>query len=156
MIDKKDIFDKIMELPGLRNFQPFYLKFKEPLLYLFFGGLAFFLSLGIFWLLVNPFGMDALLANIIDWIIVVIFAYLTNRTWVFKDKAHDIKGVIRECSSFMIGRLGTLVMEEAVLWIGIDILDINSMAVKIVAQVMVIVGNYVISKFVVFKSDAEE
>lgn len=140
-----------MELPILRILQPFYKRYKEPLLYLFFGGLAFFLSIGIFWLFVNPLGMDALTANVIDWIIVVIFAYFTNRTWVFKDKAYGLKGIIRECCSFMIGRLGTLAMEEAILWLGIDVLSINSMVVKIVAQVLVIIGNYFISKYFVFK-----
>ena len=98
--------------------------------------------------------MNALVANIVDWIICVIFAYLTNRTWVFKSKAHNSNDLVRECSSFMVGRLGTLVLGEAVLWLGIDMMHINSMVVKVVAQVLVIVGNYVISKFFVFKKPA--
>lgn len=151
---KQDIFDRIMAWEELSSLQPFYKKYKEPLLYLFFGGLAFFLSIGLFWVFLVPLEINALVANIIDWIICVIFAYLTNRTWVFKSKAHNSNDLVRECSSFMVGRLGTLVLEEAVLCLGIDMMHINSMVVKVVAQVLVIVGNYVISKFFVFKKPA--
>ena len=155
MSKQADIFDRIMAWRFLKPLQPFYMKYKEPLLYLFFGGLTFFLSIGLFWAFTVPFGMNALSANVIDWIICVIFAYLTNRTWVFENKAYDVKGIVRECSSFMIGRLGTLALEEALLWLGIDILHNNSMIVKIVAQVLVIIGNYVISKFFVFRKGGD-
>ena len=152
-MEKQDIFDRIMSWKLLSPLQPFYKKYKEPLLYLFFGGLTFFLSIGLFWLFTAKLSMPALTANIIDWIICVAFAYITNRTWVFKDKAHDAKGVVRECCAFMIGRLGTLGLEELILWIGIDLLGINSLAVKVVGQVLVIIGNYVISKLFVFRKD---
>ncbi len=148
----QDVIDRIMAWKVLSPLQPFYKKYKEPLLYLFFGGLVFFLSVGLFWVFTVPFGMNALISNFIDWIICVIFAYLTNRTWVFKAKAQDTNGVIRECAAFMIGRLGTLALEEAALWLGIDMLHMNSMPVKILAQVLVIIGNYVISKFFVFRA----
>lgn len=125
--------------------------YKEVILYLFFGGLTFLLSISTFWFFTVPLSMNALLANIIVWIICVLFAYYTNRNWVFEDKAHDRKGIIREWTSFTGGRIFTLVLEELILWIGIDILSINSMVVKIAAQVFVVIGNYVISKWIVFK-----
>jgi putative flippase GtrA len=153
---KQDIFDRILAANILGPLQPFYQKHKEALLYLFFGGLAFLLSIGLFWMFIDLLGMAPLWANVLDWIIVVIFAYVTNRTWVFNDKAYDSEGVLRECGAFMVGRLGTLVLEEAVLWIGIDMLKINSIVMKIVTQVLVIIGNYVISKFFVFKKNCDE
>lgn len=145
------LFDQIMSRRIIRPLGPFYRKCKEPLLYLFFGGLTFSLGIGVFYLFTVLLGMNALTANIIDWIICVIFAYLANRTWVFKDKAHNAKGVVRESGCFMVGRIGTLALEESVLWLGVDIHHFNSMAVKTVAQVLVIIGNYVISKFFVFR-----
>lgn len=147
----EDIFDRIMSWRLLKPLQPFCKRFKEQLLYLFFGGLTTLLSIFLFWLFIEPFGMDALVANVIGWIICVAFAYITNRMWVFKDKAHGAAGVIRECAAFFAGRLGTLGLEELVLWIGIDKLGIDSMVVKVFAQVLVIVGNYVISKLFVFR-----
>ena len=146
-----DIFDRIMAWRVLKPLLPFYQKYKEPLLYLLFGGLTTALSVAFFWLLVYPCGMQALIANIITWIVCIAFAYITNRTWVFKDKAYGAAGVVRELFSFTLGRLATLGLEELILWIGIDLMSLNTLAVKIIAQILVIIGNYVISKFLVFK-----
>lgn len=151
MGERKDIFDRITDLGFLRPFRPLYVKYREALLYLFFGGLTSFLSIGLFWVFTSVFKMNALWANAVDWCICVAFAYLTNRTWVFKDKAHGVSGIARECGKFVAGRVSTLFLEEAVLWLGIDLLKMNTMVVKITAQVLVIVGNYVISKCFVFR-----
>ena len=90
----------------LKPLQPFYKRFKEQLLYLFFGGLTTLLSIFLFWLMTEPFSMNPLTANVVGWIICVIFAYVTNRTWVFQNKAYGAVKVIRECASFFAGRLG--------------------------------------------------
>lgn len=152
MQNKPDIFDRLIQLPLLRLFQPLYQEYKEPLLYLFFGGLTTILSIGLFWAFTHPLQMNALTANAAGWILCVLFAYITNRTWVFTEKAQNAQGILRECGAFILGRVGTLVMEEAVLWLGIDLLGMNSMVVKVFAQVLVVVGNYFISKLLVFKS----
>ena len=148
-----DIFDRIMSWKLLSPLQPFYRKYKEPLLYLFFGGLTFFLSIGLYWLFAHPLGLAPLVANALSWIICVAFAYVTNRTWFFKEKAHDSRGIAREAAAFVLGRVATLVLEEAVLWLGISVLGVSDIAVKVVAQVLVIVGNYFISKFLVFRKE---
>lgn len=151
MENRPDIFDRIMSLRPLEPLRPFYEKYKEPLLYLFFGGLTFLLSIFLFWLLAHPLGLDPLIANAVSWILCVAFAYVTNRTWVFKNKARGAAPVAREAASFAAGRLVTLGLEELILWLGIRVLGMNDLAVKIVGQVIVIVGNYVISKFFVFR-----
>lgn len=68
-----DLFDRLMHLPGLRVFEPFYKKHKEVLMYLLFGGLAFFLNMFLFWLFTGPAAMNELVANVICWIICVTF-----------------------------------------------------------------------------------
>ena len=153
MEHRPDLFDRIMSWKLFSPIRPFYQKYKEPLLYLFFGGLTFFLSIGLYWLFAHPLGLTPLVANALSWVLCVAFAYVTNRTWVFKEKAHDSKGIVREVASFVLGRVATLVLEEAVLWLGISVLGINDIAVKVVAQVLVIVGNYIISKRFVFRKD---
>ena len=142
MKKEKDIFDRIMEFPVLRIFNPFYKKNKEILLYLFFGGLTFLVSIISYAFLNIQIGWNALIANIGSWILAVSFAYVTNRVWVFDSN---------EITSFIGGRVATLVIEELILFIFITNLGMNSMLVKIVAQVIVIVLNYVISKLIVFK-----
>lgn len=148
---KKDIFDIIMSWPILNIFEPFYKKHKEGLLYLFFGGLAFFLSVFLFWLFYSPLGIDELVANIIVWIIVVLFAFITNRTWVFVSKTETIMEFIKQMGAFYAGRIATLVVEEAMLYVLITRMGFNSLLIKIIAQFVVIVLNYVISKLFVFK-----
>ena len=151
--DRPNIFDRIMALRLLRPLRPFYEKYKEPLLYLFFGGLTTLLSIFLYWLFAHPLGVPPLAANVVSWILCVAFAYVTNRTWVFRDKARGAKGILREAASFTAGRLATLGLEELILWLGISVLGVSDLVVKILAQVLVIVGNYLISKFLVFKKD---
>ena len=150
-MEKPDLFDRIMSLRVLHPLQPLYRKYKEPLLYLFFGGLTTCLSIFLYWLFAHPLGLDPLIANIISWILCVAFAYITNRTWIFADKAHDPGGILREAASFTVGRLATLGLEELILWLGITVLGINDVAVKVIAQALVILGNYLISKLFVFR-----
>lgn len=152
--EKPDIFDKIMSLPILRIFEGFYKKHKEGLLYLFFGGLAFFLSIFIFWGLNVPLGMNELIANVICWVIVVYFAFTTNRLWVFRAKTNNSREFFKQMVSFYVGRIATLVVEEIILFVFITIIGLNSLAVKIAAQFIVIVLNYIISKLFIFKNKA--
>lgn len=148
--ERGDVFDHIMSVQLLSPIKPFYQNHKEPLLYLFFGGLTTALSIACFWFLVYPCSREPLAANVVTWVVCVAFAYITNRTWVFEHSARDARGIVREGASFVVGRLSTLALEELVLWVGIGLLNLNSLLVKTLAQVLVIVGNYIISKWLVF------
>ena len=148
---KKDIFDKIMSLPVLRIFEPFYKKHKEGLLYLFFGGLAFFLSIFLFWFMDSVMHLNEVVNNTIDWIICVAFQFFTNRTWVFDGKIDSKADFLKQATSFTVGRLFTLVVEDIIIYIFINLLGFPKMAVKLAATFVVIVLNYIISKLIVFK-----
>ena len=148
---REDIFDRIMGLPGLRILKPWYSKHKEVLLYLFFGGLAVFLNLGLFILFTKRFGSEDLFANVVDWIICVLFQFITNKTWGFDVETDSTKGLLAQLTGFFGGRLLTLLLEELILGIFIVSLHWNRIGVKLAAQIFVIVANYVISKFFVFK-----
>lgn len=150
---EKDIFDKTMELPILRILNSFYKKNKELLLYLFFGGLTFLVSISSYAVFNIRIGWNALTANIASWILAVAFAYVTNRIWVFTSSADSKRGIAREVVSFVSGRIVTLVIEELILFVFVTALEMNSILIKIVAQVVVIALNYVISKMIVFKPE---
>lgn len=147
----KDIFDRIINLRPLRPLQPFYRKYKEQLLYLLFGALTTIVNLATFAFCSYSLHIKVLISNIIAWVVGVIFAYVTNRIWVFASEVKGGSAVLKEIVSFTAGRLATLLMEEMMLWVGIDLLGINSMVVKVIAQIAVIVGNYIVSKLFVFK-----
>lgn len=154
MISKEpDIFDRIMQLPVLNIAEPFYKEHKELLLYLLFGGLSFVLNIVLFVLLNRGLLINEHIANVVCWIVCVLFQFVTNRLWVFDGRTTSLPALIKQMLTFFGGRIATLGIEEAILAIFITWLHFNSVVVKIVAQVVVIVLNYVISKVIVFKKD---
>lgn len=128
-----------------------YRKYEEGISYLFWGGVAFVLSMVLFYIFANIMMLDEQIANIFTWIICVIFAYLTNRTFVFKSKTTGAKAVTKEFVDFTAARLATLVLENAVLFICIDLFLWHNMLAKLLGQFLVIVSNYVLSKLWIFK-----
>ncbi|MBQ6844156.1 MAG: GtrA family protein [Agathobacter sp.] len=150
MTEKRDVFDKIKTLPILHIFEPFYKKNKEVLLYLFFGGLTFCVSIASYAFFDITLAMNELVANVLSWILAVTFAYITNKIWVFDAQTHSAGEVVKQMVSFFGGRVATLVIEELILLVFVTLLAFPSVPVKVVAQVIVIVLNYVISKFLVF------
>ena len=148
MQPKPDIFDRIFSWRILGFARPFYLKYKQALLYLFFGALTTAVSLGSFALFTLVIPCDELIANIISWLLAVLFAFLTNRTWVFQSTDQSFG---RQMLTFYLGRVSTLLVEEALILIFVKWLLWDAMAVKIAAQIIVLILNYVISKLFVFK-----
>lgn len=128
-----------------------YRKHKEAIDYLFWGGVAFLLSMVLFYLFANVMNIYEQIANIITWVICVIFTYLTNRTFVFASKVKGFKNIFNEFKNFVTARLLTLVMENAILFVMIDLLNLNNMVSKLVGQFVVIVSNYFLSKLWIFK-----
>lgn len=151
MEPKADFFDRLMNHPPFKVFQPFYIQHKEVLMYLLFGGVAFFLNIGLFALLDRVVGMNELVNNAICWIICVLFQFFTNRTWVFDGHVDSTAEFMRQALGFFGGRIFTLVVEEMLLAIFITWMGCNAIAVKLVAQVIVIIQNYFISKVLVFR-----
>lgn len=118
-----------------------------------FGGLAFVVNYVVYAACVQGFGWDYQVGNVVSWIVAVCFAYWTNRTFVFKSKVKDVKGLGKEMSSFVSARLATLVMEVIVMWLLVDVLSIHDMIAKLIAQFLVIVTNYGVSKTIIFKKE---
>ncbi|MBQ8351302.1 MAG: GtrA family protein [Clostridia bacterium] len=144
---RRDIFDRLLALPILRVFAPFYNRHREVLLYLFFGALTTAISWGSFYLLHYPLTMNELLANVLSWIAAVLFAFLSNRTWVFSGKK---QAFLPEMGKFFASRLVTLGIEELILFVFVTWLTLEAMVVKIAGNVVVLILNYVLSKFFVF------
>ncbi len=128
----------------------FYEKHREVLRYIFFGGCTTLVSVGSFVLFDSIFQIHELLANVLSWILAVGFAYVTNRKWVFCSKTKGT-AVFAEAVAFYGGRLLTLGLEEGLLLIFVTWLNFHSTAVKLVAQFVVLAGNYLLSKLFVFR-----
>ena len=127
-----------------------YKKYKEIINYLIFGGLTTVVSIATYALFAKVFHIDYLISNVLSWILAVLFAYITNKIFVFESKS---KKNIKEITSFFFFRIVSLLIEMIILYIFVDMFHIDDLFTKIIAQVIVIVANYVFSKVFVFKKD---
>lgn len=148
---QQDIFDRLLATRLLRRWQPLYQKHKAVLLYLLFGGLTTVISIGTFWLGHRVLQLNEHFSNVISWVLAVLFAFLTNRVWVFSAPTDNAKAFWKQLFRFYGGRLTTLAVEELLLFVFITVLKINGMAVKVGAQIAVLILNFVVSKWFVFK-----
>ena len=118
---------------------------SELFRYLFFGACSMILNFGCFRLCV--------MANLISWIITVLFVFLTNKYWVFKSEAKDRWK--HELLCFTGARIATLIMEVLLMALFIEMLLWNEMFAKIIVQIVVVIMNYILSKYLVFRKGGE-
>lgn len=130
-----------------------YKKYKEVINYVIVGGLTTFVSMILFygstWTFLD--GEDAFqlqVANVLSWTGAVVFSYFANRIFVFESKK---KNILKEFIAFISSRLLTLLLDMGIMWLLSTFLGINYNISKIVAMVLVTIGNYVIGKFIVFR-----
>ncbi len=137
----------------IKKIKELYKKYEEIINYLIIGGLTTVISLvvyyGLTFTIFDPNkALELQITNVVSWIISVTFAYFTNRKFVFKQKN---KANIKEASSFFASRLSTLFVDMLLMFIFVTKLHFNDKILKIIVQVIVIVLNYIFSKFIVFK-----
>lgn len=142
-------------------------RFREQILYLIFGGMTTVIDWGGSFLLYyfwgaaieeNAFLVHA--ANVLAWAAAVLFAFVTNRIFVFESKKRGFFPIMGELFAFAGGRVMTLLLQEGMFLVLHDLLGVTAYAVKLIAAVVVIIVNYFISKLWVFrgskKQDGEE
>lgn len=134
-----------------------YKKYEEIINYLIIGVLTTVVSLIVYYACVltifDP--QNSLLlqcANIISWIISVTFAYFTNRSFVFKSKD---KNMLKEGAKFYSARILTLLLDMFFMYLTVTLFHLNDKVMKILSNVIVIILNYIISKFLVFIKKGE-
>lgn len=130
-----------------------YQKYQDILAYLIFGGLTTVVNLVVFYVTVTLWGWNYQVGNVWAWFLSVLFAYLTNRVWVFHSHFTTVKALASEAVSFFLARGATLIMDMAIMWIGVSLLAQNEMLTKLVDQVVVVLANYFFSKWFVFKKE---
>lgn len=128
-------------------------KYKHIILYLLFGVLTTLVNVVVYWICSHIIALSTMTSTIIAWILAVLFAYLTNRKLVFDSDAASKQDVIKECLSFFLARLATGVVDWMCMFIFVDVLMLNEidMIIKLAANILVIILNYVASKMIVFR-----
>lgn len=127
-------------------------KFWEFFWYVFFGVVGTVINILIFYLLSQRCSVPYLVANFIAWIFSVAFAFVTNKIWVFKSESWAFPLWLRECIQFTIARIGTCIFDMGYMFLAISILHFDETISKIVANVIVVFLNYVLSKLWIFKN----
>ncbi len=134
-------------------------KYREIIMYLIFGGLTTFVNLTVFAIL-RYFCVPLLAVNITAWICAVLFAYVTNKKWVFRSRTESRKALFYEIAAFYGARIFSLLVELALFWVWTDIILVShseldtplyELLVKLFIQIIVIILNYIFSKFCIFR-----
>lgn len=126
-------------------------KYWDVLTYLVFGVLTTVVNYLVYLPMLNIVGLSAAVSNMIAWVVAVVFAFVTNKPFVFKSHDWSAKTVVSELSKFVGCRIASGVMETVILLIAVDWLGGNGNIWKLVTQVLVVVLNYIGSKLLVFK-----
>ena len=138
----------------MNNFANFLKKFfinnKQSIMYLIFGVVTTVVNVVVYYISYNLLSIPNVISTIIAWIVAVIIAYFTNKLWVFESKSFAPSVFFREISAFFSCRLLTGAMDVAIMWFGVDSLSFNSTIIKILANIIVIIANYTVSKLFIF------
>ena len=138
-------------------------KYKSSILYIVFGGLTtcvdWVVSFSLYYLWSDGIATTPALLHVADaiaWVAAVAVSYVTNRIWVFESKRKGFVPILCEIFAFAGGRVLTFFLQEAIMGVFCTWLGLNAYLFKVIAAVIVLVSNYVISKLFVFKSKKQD
>lgn len=123
----------------------------ETISYLIFGVLTTVINIAVFNILNVQLHWGWQISNMLAWLIAVIFAFITNKLFVFQSKSFTLKLFLWELITFFGARLLSLGVDMLGMWILLDLCGVNSMIAKVLVNVLVIIINYVLSKLIIFK-----
>lgn len=129
-------------------------KHRQIILYLIFGVLTTLINIVAYWLFAHPLSLGTLASTVLAWLTSVFFAFFTNKSIVFESRGK--KRFLFELFTFLCSRVLTGVIDLAIMFVFVDVLLLNDMVIKIVSNIIVIVLNYVLSKFIVFRKKSED
>jgi putative flippase GtrA len=125
---------------------------KEAAAYLIVGGITTLINILVYHFSGKMLGLETLAANGIAWVVSVIFAYFANDRLVFvATKGGGFSTELQKMKRFFGARVFSLLVDEAGMYLFVDILSVNNMFSKIGMNVIIVVLNYVLSKFFIFK-----
>lgn len=137
---------------NIETIKGLYYQYKEVVNYLVFGALAMAVNFISYFLFTKLFGIEEVLSSGLSWVCSVLFAYITNKLFVFDSKTETKKELLKECVSFFVARVASgILCDVGTFALMIRVFNINDVIAKVVTQVMVVIVNYIFSKFLIFK-----
>lgn len=126
-------------------------KVKEIINYLIFGVLTTLVNIVSFYVFDRILGWEYLWANAVSIILSILFAYITNKLFVFNSKTETFRAVMQEFVSFISFRLLSGAIDMLSMWLLVDIAILDTLIAKLLTQFIIVILNYIFSKFFVFK-----
>lgn len=123
-------------------------RYKTEILYLVFGVATTLVNISCYYLLNEWMGISNVISTAIAWFVSVLFAFVTNRRWVFQSKVCGFSAKAKECVSFFGSRIATGVLDLLIMLIAVDLLEQHNLIWKIISNVLVIILNYVFGKLI--------
>lgn len=127
-----------------------YKKHQELISYIVFGGLTTVVNIVVFFLLDTGLSWPYLVANGVAIVVSILFAYVTNKLFVFKTKGLNTRENIYEFFRFIGFRLLSGLADMATMWVLVDLMTVDTNLAKLATQFIVVVLNYIFSKFLIF------
>lgn len=166
----KELFIKYKELI-MNTIKELFIKYKEIIMYLIMGVATTVVNWGVYAVAISlirsdtiafGFEIDVLISNIISWILAVIFAYVTNKIFVFESYSWKLNFIMKEFTLFVSARLLTGIIEvlgvSFLVGLGLDqtVFGLKGMVSKVLVSIIVVILNYVFSKLFIFKKSNSE
>lgn len=129
------------------------MKYKTVILYLFFGGCTTLVNMVCYHLLYNVWSVENVPSTAAAWVVSVLFAYITNKIFVFESRRSTRSGQLRELASFFGCRALTGVLDVGIMAFCVDFMGQNGLLWKFISNVLVVVLNYIASKWFIFKKN---
>ncbi|OOM73836.1 GtrA family protein [Clostridium sp. BL-8] len=124
---------------------------KETISYLIFGVLTTLVDTVVFFMSNKILSVEYVLSTIIAWMLAVLFAYFTNKIWVFDSKSMELNLIVKEAFYFFVARL--LSLGFTIIWMifSVEIAKSDEFTAKLLANIFVVIMNYFFSKLIIFK-----
>lgn len=132
-------------------FEKLYKKYYDVIPYITFGALTTIINWVAYKVFFDLAGITNIVSTILAWLLAVIFAFFTNKIWVFKSKSFAPSVVTKEVVRFFSARILSGILDVVIMWLTVDMLNLNADIWKMISNFIVIVINYIASKFIIFK-----
>lgn len=135
----------------ISKFKPLFDSYKQIILYLFFGICTTAINTVCYWLLYDVLSLSNITSTVLAWLAAVIFAFITNKRFVFESKRTSTQERINEIVSFFGCRLLTGILDVVIMAVAVDMLRWNGLLWKLISNIIVTIINYIASKFLIFR-----
>ena len=144
---KNNMNDLILKISNLLSAH------KQIVLYLIFGVCTTVINTVCYWLLYDILSWSNLISTVIAWLVAVIFAFITNKRYVFESRKSGVRAQLIEFVSFFGCRILTGILDVVIMAVAVDLLKWNGLVWKLISNIIVTVVNYIASKFLIFKGN---